>query len=403
MAVLTPARAAALRRPSWLALVGPAFAVSIGYIDPGNWASDLAAGAYGYRLLWVILAANAIAVVLQIAVTRVTIATGEDLATLIARRWTRFRFAFWGAFQGAVIATDLAEFTGIVLGLQLLFHLALAPSVAIGLGIVWALLAATGRRLRLFEIAMLASVATIALAYLNLIGVLRPDPRAVVQGTLTPTIPDPAALLIVVAIIGATVMPHNLFLHSWLVKRRCEGLGDRRACERFFTRETVIALNLAALINGAILIVGASLHGRTGTIDAAFAALAPLGGVNLSQLFGAALLLSGIAASATATISGDSIVAAFSPVRLPAALRRAVAVFPAAGLLLVRVDPTQLLLWSQTALCLILPIALVPLLAILYRTEVSARRNRARRFFALCAAATALCVALDLTLLYQSI
>jgi len=392
-----------LRRPGWLALIGPAFAVSIGYVDPGNWASDLAAGGYGFRLLWVILVANAIAVVLQIAVTRVTIATGQDLATLIANRWPRFRMAFWATFQGAVIATDLAEFTGIVLGLQLLFHLALGPSVGIGLGIVWLLLMITGRRLRLFEAAMLAAIGAIGLAYVWLLGVLQPNIGAVAQGAVVPVIPDSAALLIVVAIVGATVMPHNLFLHSWLVRRRVEDFGDRRACERFFTRETIVALNLAAFVNGAILIVGASLHGGNGSIDGAFAALAPHGGVNLSQLFGAALLISGIAASATATLSGDSIVAAFSPVRIPAALRRAVAVFPAAALLLVKVDATMLLLWSQTALCLILPIALVPLLAILYRTEVARGRLASRRFFAICTAATALCIILDAVLLVQTI
>jgi manganese transport protein len=402
-AVLTPARAAALRRPGWLSLVGPAFAVSIGYVDPGNWASDLAAGGYGFRLLWVILAANAIAIVLQIAVTRVTIATGSDLATLIATRWTRYRFAFWAAFQGAVVATDLAEFTGIVLGLQLLFHLALAPSIAIGLAVVWVLLVVTGRRLRLFEAAMFAAIGAIAFAYVWLIGVLRPDPGAVAAGAVIPTIPDAAALLIVVAIIGATVMPHNLFLHSWLVRRRVDEFGDKLACERFFTRETIVALNLAALINGAILIVGASLHGANGSIGSAFTALSPHGGIDLAQLFGAALLVSGIAASATATLSGDSIVAAFSPVRIPAALRRAVAVLPAAALLLFKVDATMLLLWSQTALCVILPVALVPLLAILHRTEVAPGRNNSRRFFVMCAAATALCVILDAILLVQSI
>jgi manganese transport protein len=404
MAVLAPAaRAAALRRPGWLALIGPAFAVSIGYVDPGNWASDLAAGGYGFRLLWVILAANAIAVVLQIAVTRVTIATGDDLATLIAARWPRWRPAFWTAFQSAVVATDLAEFTGIVLGLQLLFNLALGPSVALGLGIVWLLLAVTGRRLRLFETAMLAAIGGIAAVFVWLIGVLRPDPGAVAQGAVVPVIPDAAALLIVVAIIGATVMPHNLFLHSWLVRRRVAAFSDRRACERFFTRETIVALNLAALINGAILIVGASLHGVTGSIGSAFAALAPHGGMQLSQLFGAALLVSGVAASATATLSGDSIVTALSPVRFPAAARRAIAVFPAAALLLAKVDATLLLLWSQTALCLLLPIALVPLLAILYRTEVVRGRVNSRHFFALCSAATAVCVVLDAVLLVQSL
>lgn len=309
------------------------------------------------------------------------------------------------AFQGAVVVTDLAEFTGIVLGLQLLFQFSIGWSVGLGLGIVWCLLLVTSRRLRLFEAAMLAAIGAIAVVFLDLIGIVRPDAAAVAQGALLPSIPDAGAILIIVAIIGATVMPHNLFLHSWLVKQRCESLGegDRRARERFFTRETIVALNIAALLNAAILIVGASLHGHPTSIGDAFAALAPLGGINVPQLFGAALLISGIAASATATLSGDSIVAAFSPVRIPAPVRRAVAVFPAAGLLLWHVDPTMLLIWSQTGLCLILPIALIPLLAILHKTEAASPRSDRRRFFTMCAVATALCVALDVTLLAQTL
>jgi manganese transport protein len=397
VATLNPAQPVPLRIPTWVKLLGPAFAVSIGYIDPGNWASDLAAGAYRFSLLWVIVAANLIAIVMQLAVTRVTIATGEDLATLIARRWKRWAPALWATFQGAVVATDLAEFTGIVLGIQLLFGLNLTASVGLGLVVVSLLLLTTGRRMRLFDVAMLATIGSISLVYVVLVGAVHPDPVAVTQGALVPQIHDAGALVIVVAIVGATVMPHNLFLHSWLVKKRCAAAGgEPRSHESFFRKETLVALNLAALVNGAILVVGASLHGHPGTISDAFAAFDPSRWSGLSRLFGAALLVSGIAASTTATLSGDSIVAAFSPVRISPFVRRSFAVVPAAVLLLLHVDATTLLLWSQTALCLVLPVALVPLALLLYRVE-------RKQLFSLMVAATGLCIAVDVVLLYQSL
>jgi manganese transport protein len=384
--------------------VGPAFAVSIGYIDPGNWASDLAAGAYRYTLLWVILAANAIAIVMQVAVTRVTIATGDDLATLIARRWARWSPAFWLAFQGAVIATDLAEFTGIVLGAQLLFAIPLAWSVAFGLAVVGGLLVITGRRMRLFDAAMITAVAVMALVFVDLLGAAHPDTGAVVRGAFLPQVSSAGALVVVVAIIGATVMPHNLFLHSALVleRWRAADVGLRRDAERFFFKETLVALNIACALNAAILVVGAALHGNTSTIEQAFATLGHADGISLARLFGAALLISGIAASTTATLSGDSIVAAFSPVRVTVVVRRAIAVLPAAALLLAHVDATSLLLWSQTLLCFVLPAALVPLAVLLFRVEAS-RRAVTRPLFSMMIAATTVCVAVDVALLVQTL
>ena len=151
-------------RSRWLRLLGPAFVVSIGYVDPGNWATDLGAGAYGYQLLWVVLVASAIAIVLQLAVSELTIATGEDLATLISRRWPRCSSLFWAIFQGAAVATDVAEFSGIVLGVELLFHCSLIVSVITGLAIVAAILTLTDRNSKGLEYAPLAAVGIIAVA-----------------------------------------------------------------------------------------------------------------------------------------------------------------------------------------------------------------------------------------------
>ena len=406
MGVLNPARVGAPVLPGWLRLAGPAIAVSIGYVDPGNWASDIAAGAYGFRLLWAVLAANAMAIVLQLAVSRVTIATGADLATLIAQRWPRWAPAGWVLFQGAVMATDVAEFTGIVLGAQLLFGLPAIWSVLFGVAVVAMILGVNQRGLRLFYAAMVAAVAAIGVILLKLVGVVGPDPSAVARGALVPGIPDGAALLIVVSIVGATVMPHNLFLHSALVRRRLEESSTelRKRAGRFFDWETVIALNVAALVNGAILIVGASLRSHPTTIGEAFAALRPAAGVDAAALFGAALLISGIAASATATLSGDAICGALAPIRFPTPLRRAIAIAPAAILLVIGANATALLLWSQVALCLVLPAAVVPVVILLYGVERKrAVGLRRRGFFAAAVAAAALCVALDATMLWQSL
>jgi manganese transport protein len=387
--------------PRWLTLAGPAVAVSIGYVDPGNWASDLAAGAYGFRLLWVILAANVVAIVLQTAVTRLTIASGSDFAALIAARWPRAAPAFWGTFQLAAIATDIAEFTGIVLGAQLLFHLPVLVCVAAGFLTVYAILFTGRRRPHAFDLAMFAALAGLAGAFAFLTGALHPSAGAIVAGTLIPSIPDAGALFVVVAIVGATVMPHNLFLHSALVRDRTANVpaAERRGIRKYFVGETFVALNIAMVINGTILIVGACLGGGAKSIEEAFGALHA---INASSLFGAALLVSGVAATATATLSGDYIFARFSKRHVSPFLRRTATALPAAALLLANVSPTLLLLWSQCALCLILPAAVVPLLLLL-RASVPNPSAGERAFFRLCVAATVLCVALNVTLLYTSL
>jgi manganese transport protein len=269
--------------------------------------------------------------------------------------------------------------------------------VLFGIVVVATILGVNRRGLRLFYAAMLAAVAAIATILLKLVGVLGPDPAAVARGALVPAIPDSAALLVVVSIVGATVMPHNLFLHSALVRTRLAESSPalRTQARRFFDWETIVALNIAAVVNGAILVVGASLRAHPATIGEAFAALRPAAGVDAAALFGAALLISGIAASATATLSGDAICGALAPFRFPTPLRRAIAIAPAAVLLLLGANATALLLWSQVALCLVLPAAVVPVVLLLYRIE-------RRRFFAAAVTASAVCVALDVTLLWQS-
>jgi manganese transport protein len=381
----------------WLRLLGPAFVVSIGYIDPGNWATDLGAGTYGYRLLWVVLVASAIAIVLQMAVSELTIATGEDLATLISRRWPRLSPTFWAIFQGAAVATDVAEFSGIVLGVQLLFHWSLIASVIAGLAIVAAILTLTDRTSKGLEYALLGAVGIVSIGCLYELPIMHPAWGAVLQGATVPRVPDAAALVIAVGIIGATVMPHNLFLHSSLILKNCTGCtsDERKSRGRFFTRETLVALNVAAVINAAILIVGAALRGAHGSFESAFAELVPAG-AGAAVVFSGALLISGIAASTTATVSGDYIFAAFSPLRISPVVRRAITIIPAALVIATGVSIPSLLIWSQVALALVLPIVLVPLVIIMSPLC-------GRKLVASTAGMAALCIAFDAVMLAQTI
>lgn len=405
---LTATAPRSLRLPSvlrlqWLGLLGPAFAVSIGYIDPGNWATDLAAGAYGFRLLWVVVFANLLAIALQIAVVRLALLTGEDLASAVARRWPRAVPYLWSIFQGSAIATDLAEFTGIVLGLQLLFHWSMTQSVASGLVVVGLVLASSRDRSKVLEALLVTIVGFIALVFVYQVATLHPAPALIGAG-LAPSIPDASALVVIVGIIGATVMPHNLFLHSSLVLKNAPRTDAARSrCSSFFVNETVVALNVATLINGAILIVGAALRGSNDSIPHAFAALAVLTGGVGAVLFGAALLITGIAASATATLSGDYIFAGFCSRPVNPLFRRVLTLAPAALLLLAGVSAVALLIWSQVALALILPAALLPLMFEYHRALARSGRPWRRAGYLFAWAATVCCIGFDVVLCVQSL
>jgi manganese transport protein len=393
------------RSPAWLPYIGPAVAVSIGYIDPGNWASDLAASSFGCSLLWVVLLANAVAIVVQVAVTRVTLAYGSDFGSLIARRWPGHRLLFWAMFQFAAIATDVAEFTGIVLGAQLMFGLSAVPSVAIGLAVVLALLAvATRKSMRTLDVLLGAALLGVTFVFLKLAFIGGAVPGDVLRGAFVPAIPTTASVFVIVAIIGATVMPHNLFLHSSLVAKRiaADAAPARRSLRALFAGETVIALSIATVVNVAIVIVGVALHGRGTTIVAAFGAMHVERGFDPSVLFGLGLLVSGVAATLTSTLAGDYICRSFGGMAIPTFARRAITILPAAYLLLRGTDATLLLLWSQVFLCLILPAALVPIILLL-RSAAGARERGERRFLNLTVVAVAVCVAVDLVFLVTSV
>ncbi len=386
-------------------VAGPAFAVSVGYVDPGNWATDLAAGRYGDALLWSVVLASLIAMAVQVVAVHVTLATDRTFGAVLAMRWPRMRGPFFVLGQIAAIATDLAEFSGIVLGLRLIFHLPLAPAAGIGVLIVLGLLALGNRGLRRVEIALMTLIAVIVSAYLYEVTLVHPEPAQLLRGALVPTFPGAGAIALVVGIVGATVMPHNIFLHSLFIRERFAGTPEsvRARGRRTYTLETVIALGTAMLVNAAILVVGAAMHGAGGSIAQAYRTLLPVAGGAAAAVFGAALLSSGIAASSTATLAGDSITHDLSPVAIPRLARRLATLLPAPLLLLAGADINVLLIWSQVALALILPFTLVPLIACARDRSLMGRFVLRGAFFAVAATAVAICIALDLALLVSPI
>jgi manganese transport protein len=346
------------------ATAGAAFAVGVGYMDPGNWATDLNATRFGDALLWAVLLSGLAAGVLQLLVVHYAAASGEDLDEAIARRWPRASSWLWAAYALAIVATEIAEFVGLVLGIELVAHVGLPAALAIATAAFGALLLAGGATARRFERLAIGTTIFLATAYAIDLIVLHPALGPIVQGATVPSLPGPGAALAVVGIVGATIMPHNLFLHGGLIvdRLRAAPADARRAIERAAVRTTVFALTVATLVNGAILVVGGAVHATS--VEAAFATLVPVAGRSASTLFGLALIIVAIASAASGARAGDVVCHARAPVRLTMLTRRIFAVAPATLLLAFGVSPTALLVGSQIVLGLVLPAVVIPLLAL---------------------------------------
>jgi len=386
--------------PGWFKLIGPGLVISIGYVDPGNWATDLAAGAYGYRLLWVLIVAGALALLLQCAVARLALATGVNLAVAIAERWKRAAPALGLVFAAAIVATDLAEFAGIAVGLQLIFGLPLAIAALVGLLGVMLVFILNAGSLRRLERSLIALLWLVAIAMIFQVRALYLPFDQIGTGLILPALPDHSAILVAIGIVGATVMPHNLFLHSSIIVGNCQHLSanDRRQRNHFYASETFWALLLATLINIAIVIVAVANRATGTSFTEAYAQIHHHSGAFAALMFGGALAVAGLAASVTATWSADYVVSAFSPVRISPVVRRAATAIPACALMAWGVDPLKLMIGSQVALALILPAVVVPLLLLMMATRVGALRFT-NVWLISSGVAAALCVGFDLALL----
>ena len=362
----------------WLGFAGPGFMVSVGYMDPGNWGTDLAGGSrFGYALLWVVLASNLMAIFLQILCARLGIVTGRDLAQSCRDYYPKpVAIALWLLCELAIIACDLAEVVGSAVALNLLLGIPLLWGVVLtGLDVLLLLLL-MNLGFRKLEAVVMVLIATIALCFAYTLFLARPDWSAVALGAVVPSLPNTAALLIALGILGATVMPHNLYLHSAIVQTRAFGKGARdvKAALAFNAVDTVIALGAAFFVNAAILVLAAAVFWTNGVaveeLQQAHELLRPaLGGI-AATAFAVALLASGQSSTITGTLAGQIVMEGFLRIRIAPWLRRMVtrglAIVPALVVISATGgrDTVTLLVVSQVVLSMQLPFAIFPLVMV---------------------------------------
>ncbi len=398
------------RLARFLPFLGPAFVACVAYIDPGNFATNIQGGAqFGYLLLWVVLASNLTAMLVQSLSAKLGIATGRNLAELCRDEYPRPAvWAMWVVSELVAMATDLAEFLGAALGFYLLFHIPLLPA-ALLTGLVTLLILALERRgFRPIEAVITILVGLIALAYLVETFLDRPDWAQVARGALIPGFQGRESVLLATGILGATVMPHVVFLHSALTQRRIvpRNADQARRLFRYEVLDVVLAMGLAGLVNMAMLVMAAStFHTRgltsVGSIEEAHRTLAPLLGPLSSAAFAISLLASGLSSSTVGTMAGQVTMQGFIHRQIPAWLRRTLTMAPAIVVIALGLDPTRTLVLSQVVLSFGLPFALVPLAHFTSRAGLMGPlRNRGITSLAMWLV-TGVIVALNLFLLYE--
>ena len=380
-----------------LASVGPAFVASIAYIDPGNFAANFDGGArFGYKLLWVLLWSNIMAVLIQYLSAKLGIATGLSLPQNCRAHFSRrTTILLWLSAEVAALATDLAEFLGAALGMYLLFGIGLlahgvsktevlfAASLVVAV-LVFALLALETRGFRYFELAIVGFVAIIGVSYALELGFIHPDWKLAALHTLVPMV-DHRSIYIAVSMLGATVMPHVVYLHSALVQPRLrEQLAGASHKEREISRglmlfyekiDILVAMNGAWLVNSAMVVVAAAAFaGRSWpnglSIEDAHQTLGPLLGPASATIFAVALLCSGLSSATVGTMAGQVVLEGFLDIKFSVFLRRLLTLIPALVVIGVGLDPLKILLLSQVVLSFALPFALIPLLLLTGRSVV---------------------------------
>ena len=392
-----------------LALTGPALVTSVAYVDPGNYVTNIQAGArYGYALLWVVLLANLIAMFFQAQAARLGIVTGRNLAELSRDRYPPWMVvAMWGLTEAAAMATDLAEFVGGAVGLVLLLHVALLVGmVAMGV-LTMLLLSLQGRGFRPLEILIAALVSVISVSYLGELMIAPADWGAVLRHSLVPSLPEPAAITLCISLVGATVMPHAIYLHSSLTQDRAPLRNDaeRARMIRFSDREVVFALVTAGLVNMAMVVMAASFHGSHSGIDSldgAYRTLIPLLGRAAGLIFLLSLLASGLSSSLVATVAGQVVMQGFVARRIPIWVRRLLTMLPSFVVIGLGADVTKSLIWSQVVLSFVLPLPMATLVLIARDPSVMGRFRMSGRIAAGAWVMVGFVALLNATLLLQT-
>ena len=390
-----------------LPFAGPAMIASIAYMDPGNFATNIQAGArYGYTLLWVVLLANLVAMLFQSLSAKLGIVTGMSLAAHCRARFGRnTRIAMWAASELAAMATDLAEFLGGAIGLSLLLGINLMTGLAITGALTYGILVLGSRGFRPLELLIAGFVVLIGACYAIELVIAPPDWAAAARGLTQPHLADAGALSLAVGIIGATVMPHAIYLHSALMIGRVPTHNDaeRRKVLRYSNIEVLLALSLAGVVNLAMVAMAATTfhpgHSEIAEIETAYRTLTPLLGGAAAAVFMASLLASGLSSSVVGTMAGQTIMQDFLHLKTPLWLRRAVTMAPAFIVVGIGLNATDSLVFSQVMLSLALPVPMIALLILTNDRAVMGAFANARLMRVIATAATVLVLGLNILLL----
>ena len=394
-----------------LPFLGPAFVAAVAYVDPGNFATNIAAGSkFGYLLLWVILVSNLMAMLIQSMSAKLGIATGMNLPEVCRARFSRrTAMGLWIQAEVIAMATDLAEFIGAALGFNLLFGIPLVWAGVLTGVFSFLILALQSRGARPLEIAITVLVGVILVGFAVQFVLSHPDPAGIAHGLFVPGFDGSQSVLLATGILGATVMPHVIYLHSALTQRRVVGRTEpeRRAIFRFEQIDVVIAMTIAGLINMSMLIMAAGVfhsRGLTGVedIDVVFSRLGDLVGTHAQIAFGIALLASGLSSSSVGTMAGQVVMQGFIARQIPLFLRRGITMAPALLVLAIGVNPTRALVLSQVVLSFGIPFALIPLLRFCRDRGLMGGLVNRRSTTAVAVVVVALIVGLNLFLLTQT-
>jgi len=395
-----------------LPFLGPAFIAAVAYVDPGNFATNVAAGSqFGYMLLWVILASNLMAMVIQTMSAKLGIATGMNLPEVCRARYSkRVSRGLWIQAELIAMATDLAEFIGAALGFYLLFNIPLFWAGVLTGIFSFGILALQSRGARALEIVIAVFVGVILVGFAVQFFFTHAAPGGIAKGLLTPQFDGTESVLLATGILGATVMPHVIYLHSALTQRRVIGRSEAERIKifRFERTDVIIAMTIAGVINMSMLVMAAAVfhaRGLTGVndIDQVFNMLGDLVGSNAQIAFGVALLASGLSSSSVGTLAGQVVMQGFIDRQIPLFLRRGLTMAPALVVLAIGVNPTRALILSQVVLSFGIPFALIPLLSFCRNRELMGGLVNRRSTTAVATVVVVLIIALNGFLLSQTL
>src|SRR5437588_354886 len=391
--------------------LGPAFIACVAYMDPGNFATNIAGGSkFGFTLLWVIVASNLMAMLIQTLSAKLGIATGRNLPEVCRERFSRrTSVGLWIQAELIAMATDLAEFLGAALGIKLLLGIALFPAAVITGVITLLILGLQRYGFRPLEAVITAFVFVIGICYLAELWLAHPPFTAVLHHAVVPGFKGRESVLLAVGILGATVMPHVIYLHSALTQNRIvpRNIEEARTLYRYTRLDVLLAMTIAGLINVAMLVIAATVFFKSGltnvsSLEGAHRTLQPILGGAASVLFALALTASGLSSSTVGTLSGQVVMQGFIRRRVPIVVRRAVTMIPAFVVIGIGVDPSRTLVLSQVVLSFGIPFALVPLVVFTSRREVMGGLVNSRATTVAAVAVAGLISALNVFLLVQT-